>query len=42
MIPDSQILAYYFDDEHGEIIADAISYEVQTTFKNDVSENEKQ
>ncbi|KAL4230201.1 Ovostatin-like [Mactra antiquata] len=36
MVPMSQILAYFYDDEHGEIIADSIQFDVQTTFKNEV------
>ncbi|XP_060591789.1 CD109 antigen-like isoform X2 [Ruditapes philippinarum] len=37
MVPDCILLAYYYNDKHSEIIADAITFTVDMHFQNDVS-----
>lgn len=37
MVPECTLLAYYYNDQHSEIIADAIKFSVDMSFQNDVS-----
>ncbi|XP_045204827.2 CD109 antigen-like [Mercenaria mercenaria] len=37
MVPECILLAYFYNEKHGEIVADAIKFSVDMSFKNDVT-----